>query len=75
MFKLYNGCPNAELQAHLDDCASANKFIRDNGYLITWFPVECRYYLCEQHTYKAKGGAFYTEKEAATWLNNNKEIV
>ena len=77
MFKLYNGCPNSELQAHLDRIDKADKFIRHNGYLITYFPMEGVYYLCEKETYKSIGNAFQSQGEAAAWLEtiiNKKEV-
>lgn len=67
-FKLYNGCPNDELQAHWDSQDRAKEFIRSNGLLITWFPVECKYALCEKDTYKNVGDWFGTPEQAARWV-------
>lgn len=68
MFKLYNGCPNDELQAHWDACDAATKFIKDNGHLVTWFPMEGCFFMCEAGTYNQVGDAFPTQMAAATYL-------
>jgi hypothetical protein len=71
-FKLYNGCPNDELQAHWDSQDRAKAFIRDNGLLITYFPVEQKYAMCEQGTYKGVGDWFHSPEQAAEWVKEHR---
>jgi hypothetical protein len=71
MFKLYNGCPNSELQAHWDSEDEAEKIIKDLGYLVTFFPVESGYHLCKAETYITVGDIFSSKQQAVFWLKNN----
>lgn len=70
--RCYNGCPDDELQAVWDNNDKARKYIVGAGYLVTWFPVEGKYRLCEKETYKAIGEdpMFNTLPAAAEWLRN-----
>ena len=68
MFKLYNGCPNDELQAHWDSEDNAEKEIRKLGHKITYFPLEGGYYLCNGETYKPVGDLFKSKQSAYYWL-------
>lgn len=40
MFKLYNGCPNKELQAHLDSRNRMHSSLEQWGLRATYFPME-----------------------------------
>lgn len=40
MFKLYNGCPNKELQAHLDTKNKMHESLEFFGCRATYFPLE-----------------------------------
>ena len=71
VFKLYNGCPNDELQAHWDSEDDAHKTIKELGYLITYFPMEGGYFLAEQETYKSIGDLFSSKVSACNWLQTN----
>lgn len=67
-FKLYNGCPNGELQEYWDAIDSAKKYIRSKGYCIAYFPLESVYYMCHADTYKEVGNPFRSPMEAQDWL-------
>ena len=73
MFKLYNGCPNDELQAHWDAEDKAESFIREAGYRITYFIMEGGYHLCDAESYKPIGDLFSSKQAAASWLKDYKE--
>lgn len=74
MFKLYNDCPNDELQAYWDSENKATQNIKKMGYLITYFPLESGYYLCFTNTYKSTGPLFQSRISALNWLKTNKNI-
>lgn len=68
MFKLYNGCPNRELQDHLDAQAATRKEAASLGIYLCWFPVEERYAastsLDSGLPYRSLGGFHHTLQSA-----------
>lgn len=71
MFKLYNGCPNRELQDHLDSIDSAKAYIKSQGLLICYYPLEGKWHMAVKDTYKLIADFFNTPIQAAEWVRNN----
>ena len=64
VFKLYNGCPNSELQAVWDSRDAARKRLAEEvpGAFVTYFPLEGKYAACTKD-YKPLG-EFHSSVEA-----------
>ena len=60
--RCYDGCPDSEYQAHLDDEAKASEELSKIGARATYFPMEGMWMVFKD--YKAISG-FYPSKRAA----------
>jgi len=61
--RCYDGCPDKELQAIIDDCALARKQLADAGLTVTYFPMEGKWRVFRNYT--ATGGFHDTLRQAA----------